>query len=63
MLLIEALPASVFDHVTFSLVTGEGRTVAVSVKLPPISKVLLVPSSETLETIVVVARGVILNEY
>ena len=63
VLLIEALPASVFDHVTFLLVAVEGSTVALSVKLSPISKVLLVSLSVTLVTGVVVARGVILNVY
>ena len=63
VLLIEALLASVFDHVTFLLVAVAGRTVAFSVKLSPISKVLLDSLSVTLATGVVVARGVILNVY
>ena len=63
VLLIEAFPGSLVDQITALFVAVAGRTVAFSVKLFPISKVLLDSLSVTLATGVVVARGVILNEY
>ena len=63
VLLIEAFPGSLVDQITALFVAVAGRTVAFSVKLFPISKVLLDSLSVTLATGVVVARGVILNVY
>ena len=63
VLLIEAFPGSLVDQITALFVAVAGRTVALSVKLFPISKVLLDSLSVTLVTGVVVTRGVILNVY